>query len=53
MVQLWEVQSPSEGFQKNIKIIRKIEKVQTTTLGCTQDDDKKHKCSVFGSAAFM
>jgi hypothetical protein len=50
-VQLWEVQSPIEGFKKIRKLSAKIEEVWTATLGSTQDDHEKYKCSVFGSEA--
>jgi hypothetical protein len=54
-VQGWTLGSAKSWrrVSKNNKIILKIEEVGTTTLGSTQDDDEKYKCSVFGSVAFM
>jgi hypothetical protein len=45
------VKSHIEGFLKIRKLSAKIEEVWTSTLGSTQDDDEKYKCSVFGSEA--
>jgi hypothetical protein len=44
---------PSKGFKKIRKLSAKIEEVRTSTLGSTQDDDEKYKCSVFGSEAMI